>query len=143
MLRLICFASMVAFAVASPDTLSPALSSFEFPTVSPVTLPPFPGYGPCSICGEGLSVGFLDLALEFPGYPTLSCKALQTAGLTGYISPDNCPIVTKLVFVACKCVEAPVTTSPTPSPTSSAVRGPSSPTLKIILALLALSQLMI
>ncbi|KAI2500672.1 hypothetical protein MHU86_13822 [Fragilaria crotonensis] len=128
--------------MASPDTLSPALSSFEFPTVSPVTMPPSPGYVPCSICGEGMSVGFLDLALEFPGYPILSCKALQTAGLDGYVSPDYCPILTTLVFDACKCIEAPVTTSPTPSPTTSAVRDPSSPTLKIILALFVLTQWM-
>lgn len=147
MFRLMCIASMVAFAMASPDTLSPALASFEFPTVSPVTMPPSPGYAPCSICGEGMSVGFLDLALNFSGYPTLSCKALQTAGLDGYVSPENCNILTTLVFVACKCIEVPVTTTPTPSPTipsptTSAVRDPSSPTLKIILALFVLTQWM-
>lgn len=137
MLRSMCFASMVGLAMASPDTLSPALSSFDFPTVSPVTLPPSPGYEPCNICGEGMSVGFLDLALNFSGYPELSCQALQTAGLTGYISPDYCPVVSGIVSVPCKCIEIPITISPTSSPTTSAVRGPSSPTLKIIVALLA------
>jgi hypothetical protein len=148
MLQLLCFASAMAFAMASPDTLSPALSSFEFPTVSPVTMPPSPGYEPCSICGEGMTVGFLDLAVEFPGYPPLTCKAFQTAGLSGYISPSNCPILTNYLFVPCKCFErspatptmAPAIPSPTLSPTVSAVTGYSSPTLNIILALLALTQ---
>jgi hypothetical protein len=95
--------------------------SFDFPTVSPVTRPPFPGFPPCSICGDGMTVTFLHRVLEFPGQPILSCQALQTAGLDGYIDPSACPLLPAVISDACKCeLGSPSTLTPAsaPSPTS-------------------------
>jgi hypothetical protein len=103
--------------------------SFDFPTVSPVTRPPFPGFAPCNICGDGMTVTFPHRVLEFPGQPILTCQALQTAGLDGYIDPNACPLLPAVVSDACKCdVGSPSTLSPASAsnPTSDAQSGPSS-----------------
>jgi hypothetical protein len=95
--------------------------SFDFPTVSPVTRPPFPGFPSCSICGDGMTVTFLHRVLEFPGQPILTCQALQRAGFDGYIDPSACPLLPAVVTNACKCeVGSPTTLAPAsaPSPAS-------------------------
>jgi hypothetical protein len=62
-----------------------------------------------------MTVSFLSRALQFPGFPELSCKALQEAGLSGFVDPAICPSLTGVIFDPCKCVAGSPTT-PTPAP---------------------------
>jgi hypothetical protein len=74
-----------------------------------------------------MTVSFLSRALQFPGFPELSCKALQEAGLDGFIDPAICPTLTGVIADPCKCVAGSPTT-PTLAPIVSPTLSPAEPT---------------
>ena len=121
MFQFICFAFLMALTVASAETMAPVAS----PTVSPVSKPPFPGYEPCSVCGEGMTVGFLHRSVTLGNYPELSCQFYQDLGLDGYLSTQQCLGLTSLIFDPCKCIEgSPTPPTMAPVPTSSTMASP-------------------
>ena len=137
MLQLICFASLMALTMVSSDTFSPVspVSSLAFPTVSPVTSLPSPKFAPCNVCGEHMTVGFLHRAIKFPGYPEISCEAMQDGGLKGYVDPAICPVLPAVLYEPCKCIEM--------APASSSVKSSTSPTWTILLALIVMTRWML
>ena len=101
------------------------------PTPAPVSACPAVPEGGCSVCGADLCISNPDAIFSFPGQPATPCETLELAGLTGLITPDECPFLPTLV-TACECgttgvpptaapiaapTEAPVTPAPTPAPT--------------------------
>ena len=113
------------------------------PTPAPVAsnkCPPVPASG-CSVCGTDLCISNPDALFSFPGQSSAPCGILETAGLTGLITPEECPFLPNLVDV-CECgttgvpptaaptkapSEAPVTPAPTETPVEPPTPAPVAP----------------
>lgn len=107
MLRLLNFVALLSCGAVAAQS----------PTVSPIPQPPFPGFEECSICGEGNTVSYLHRALVFPGFPELTCQALQEAGLDGFIDPAFCVGMRGMIEGPCRCVPgSPISATPYPTP---------------------------
>jgi hypothetical protein len=77
----------------------------------------------CSICGEGLKVGFPDAVFIFPEQPAVACGILEAAGLNGVIPLNECALLPELVEGLCECELA---VNPTDAPFAPAMT-PTSP----------------
>lgn len=71
----------------------------------------------CFVCGEGKVVTLPDAIISLPGFDTVSCQALASAGLNGAFPDDQCAQLPALVDATCACAPeataAPVSKSPT------------------------------
>ena len=101
--------------VAPPMTPAPVTPAPVTPapvTPAPVTaapmgapVPPSPGFPACSVCGEDMRVTLPDVVVNIPTFGETTCGTFETAGLTGFIEEQFCPVVTGF---AAPCGCAPV-----------------------------------
>lgn len=75
------------------------------------SFPPNPGFPPCDICGEGLSISNPGGSVQFPTQPVFTCEETAEAGLIGLIDPIFCsPALLSSFLQECNC--APSTPAP-------------------------------
>ena len=97
-------APVTAAPVLVPDTAAPVSPApVAAPAAAPI--PPSPGFPECSVCGPGLRVTLPDVMLNIPTFGDTTCGVFETAGLTGFIEEQFCPLVTSF---AAPCGCAPI-----------------------------------
>jgi hypothetical protein len=57
----------------------------------------------CSICGDNAAVLSPDAIMEVPGSAPVTCGEVETAGLDGLISPDDCAVGIPVAQAVCNC----------------------------------------
>lgn len=60
----------------------------------------------CEVCGAGRCMARPDEVFRWPNRPVIKCQDLQDAGLTGFISFDQCEALPALVGATCGCSPA-------------------------------------
>lgn len=87
-----------------------------FIATSTATIPPNPGYPPCSVCGPGMKVGNAAAPVVIPTKDPTTCGFLEQAGLLGYVKTTECPFAVTIANAACSCVTGQATLSPASKP---------------------------
>jgi hypothetical protein len=101
-----------------------------FIATSTATIPPNPGYPPCSVCGPGMKVGNATAPVVVTTKDPTTCGFLQQAGLLGYVKTTECPFVVVIAKAACSCVKGQATLSPASKPYTVAPKPSFKPTKK-------------
>jgi len=99
-------------------SLQPSVISSDTPTVSDNGFIPCPEVPPggCSVCGEGKCVTSPESEVDIGGTGVSStCADIQTGGLEGLFSQDECNALESLVSQSCACDNGILVGDPTPS----------------------------
>lgn len=80
---------------SAPFSAAPVLDT----SVQPVPCPAVPN-DKCSVCGPDLCVTLPDAIFDFPDQPTVTCGALEVAGLNDFITEGECEYNNDFVLIS-------------------------------------------